>query len=89
MLAAGRFGMKLLAAALGYGYSTPVYQSSANFLAASFLVLAALQFCMLFRRIWKDKISMFGYGVFSCLLISYPLINEIWEYTGANVCVTV
>lgn len=89
MLAAGRFGMKLLAAALGYGYSTPVYQSCANFLAASFLVLAALQFCMLFRRIWKDKISMFGYGVFSCLLISYPLINEIWEYTGANVCVTV
>lgn len=89
MLAAGRFGMKLLAAALGYGYSTPVYQSCANFLAASFLVLAALQFCMLFRRIWKDKISMFGYGVFSCLFISYPLINEIWEYTGANVCVTV
>ena len=89
MLAAGRFGMKLLAAVLGYGYSTPVYQSCANFLAASFLVLAALQFCMLFRRIWKDKISMFGYGVFSCLFISYPLINEIWEYTGANVCVTV
>src|SRR5699024_9600321 len=57
MLAAGRFGMKLLAAVLGYGYSTPVYQSCANFLAASFLVLAALQFCMLFRRIWKDKIS--------------------------------
>lgn len=89
MLAAGRFGMKLLAAVLGYGYSTPVYQSCANFMAASFLVLAALQFCMLFRRIWKDKISMFGYGVFSCLFISYPLINEIWEYTGANVCVAV
>lgn len=89
MLAAGRFGMKLLAAALGYGYSTPVYQSCANFIAASFLVLAALQFCMLFRRIWKDKISMFGYGVCSCLFISYPLINEIWEYTGANVCVAV
>lgn len=89
MLAAGRFGMKLLAAVLGYGYSTPVYQSCANFLAASFLVLAVLQFCMLFRRIWKDKISMFGYGVFSCLFISYPLINEIWEYTGANVCVAV
>lgn len=30
---------------------------------------------------------MFGYGLFACLFVSYPLINEIWEYSGANVCV--
>lgn len=89
MLAAGRFGMNLLASVLGYGDSAPAYQACANLLAAALLVLAALQFCMLFRRILADKVSLFGYGVFSCLLISYPLINEIWEYTGANVCVCV
>lgn len=87
MLAAGRFGMKLLAALLGYGYATPVYQPAANLIAVLLLVLASIQFCMLFRRIWGDRISLFGYGAFSCLLVSYPLINEIWEYTGANVSV--
>lgn len=30
---------------------------------------------------------MFGYGLFACLFVSYPLMNEIWEYSGANVCV--
>ena len=35
----------------------------------------------------QDRISMFGYGLFACLFVSYPLMNEIWEYSGANVCV--
>ena len=30
---------------------------------------------------------MFGYGLFACLFVSYPLMNEIWEYSGANICV--
>ena len=39
------------------------------------------------RKAAQDRISMFGYGLFACLFVSYPLMNEIWEYSGANVCV--
>ena len=39
------------------------------------------------RKAAQDRISMFGYGLFACLYVSYPPMNEIWEYSGANVCV--
>lgn len=87
MLANGRFGMNLIAAVLGYGYAEPADQFYIKVVAAALLVLAALHFCVLFRRVAGERISLFGYGIFSCLLISYPLMNEIWEYSGANACV--
>ena len=87
MLASGRFGMKLWAMVMGYGDSGPAFSFCIAVLAAALLVLAAIHFSMIFRMVSGGKISLFGCGVFSCALISYPLMNEIWEYNGANLCV--
>ena len=87
MLSTGRFGMNLWAAVLGYGRAEPSYAFGIDLLAALLLALAAVSFCALLRKAAQDRISMFGYGLFACLLVSYPLMNEIWEYSGANVCV--
>ena len=87
MLSTGRFGMNFWAGLLGYGTADPSYQPGIDLLAAILLGAAAVHFCMLLHKVSNGQISMFGYGVFSCIFISYPLINEIWEYSGANVCV--
>lgn len=79
--------MNFLATLFGYGYAGPSVQPYVDLLATVLFVLAAMHFCVLMRKICGDQISGVGYGIFACLLISYPLINEIWEYSGANVCV--
>ena len=82
MLSTGRFGMNLWAAVLGYGRAEPSYAFGIDLLAALLLALAAVSFCALLRKAAQDHISMFGYGLFACLFVSYPLMNEIWEYSG-------
>ena len=42
---------------------------------ALLLALAAVMFCALLRKAAQDRISMFGYGLFACLFVSYPLMN--------------
>lgn len=84
MLEAGRFGMTFLARLLGYGNAEPFYQPSILVLSVVMLLLAAIQFSVLFYHICGTDISKIGYGIFSCIFISYPLMNEIWQYPGAN-----
>lgn len=87
MIASGRFGMTLWSKIFGY-CDKLIYHSFAIDLISVFLFLwAAVNFCILFRRITKNKISMLSCTIFSGILISYPLMNEIWEYTAANLCV--
>ena len=88
MLATGRFGMTLWARLLAYDEAGPAYQFCIGVLAAGMLVLAGVHMCMIFRQVCGQRLSLFGCGVFTCLLISYPLMNEIWNYTGANACVS-
>ena len=76
MLSTGRFGMNLWAAVLGYGRAEPSYAFGIDLLAALLLALAAVSFCALLRKTAQDRISMFGYGLFACLFVSYPLMNE-------------
>ena len=52
-----------------------------------FLLWAAINFCILFKKVSFDKIEMPAYTVFSCIMISYPLMNEIWGYTGVNITI--
>lgn len=87
MLAAGRIGMVLWAKLLGYNNAETFYQPSVIFFCVLMLVLAAVHFCMLLRRVCGESISLFGHGVFACVFVSYPLINEIWQYPGANATV--
>lgn len=48
------------------------------------MVCAALSYSFLFFTLSNNKQYSLKYTVFSCLFITYPLINEIWEYNGAN-----
>lgn len=87
MLRSGRFGMTLWSRITGYG--TSLFESSyiISVMAVVMLIWAAVHFCILFRRASGDRISMPAYTVFSACLVSYPLMNEIWEYQGANLIV--
>lgn len=86
MLQAGRFGTVLSKLLRGGIWNTPF---SVDVLAVILLILAAVNLCILFRRIAGDQIPMMSFIIFGCVLISYPLMNEIWEYSGANfnVCI--
>lgn len=89
MLSAGRFGMTFFSKLLG-DFNEYVYHSFAvDVISVVFFLWAAVNFCILFRRIARKEIGMLPCTVFSCILISYPLMNEIWEYTMANLCVCV
>lgn len=88
MLAAGRFTMTLLGVLFNYIKCLPVSASSIDLLATVAFVWAAVNYCILLRRICGDRFTDSVAVLFSCTLISYPLIIEIWEYTAANLCVT-
>lgn len=36
--------------------------------------------CVLLKRIFRDRIPMYGYILFSCLFLSNPLISEVYTY---------
>lgn len=44
------------------------------------MLLAVTVWCVLFRRIFRDKIPVYGYILFSCLFLSNPLISEVFTY---------
>ena len=81
MLAAGRFGIWFWDAIQG-GYQTDF---SMDLLACFMTLFTAINLCILFRRVSGGKIGMAALTVFSGMFVSYPLILEIWEYTGSNV----
>lgn len=87
MLASGRFGMTFFSKLFG-DYNEYIYNSFAiDVISVVLFIGAAINFCILFRNIAKREIGMIHCAVFSCILVSYPLMNEIWEYTVANLCV--
>ncbi len=83
MLSAGRFGIWFWSFIQG-NHRT---HFSINVLAVFLFVFACINLCILFRRISGGKISLGALTVFSCFFLSYPLMNEIWEYTGSNVII--
>lgn len=87
LIASGRFGTVLWSYV--FGYRDRLIQNSfiIDCVSLALFVFAVINFCVLFRRISKSKISMSACMVFSCIWLSYPLINEIWEYTGTNIVI--
>ena len=84
MLAGTRWGMVLWHNVLGVTQVTPFIE---KFLGVLFLIIAsALISCIFYLLGGKSKCIM-RYTILSALLITYPLINEIWEYSGANMIV--
>ena len=81
MLAAGRFGIWFWSFIQG-GYQTDF---SMDLLACLMTLFVAINLCILFKRISGGKIGMAALTAFAGMFVSYPLVLEIWEYTGSNV----
>ena len=78
LLTQSRYGGVLLDKIFGVMEYNPFF---VDCLAVIFLVMASIAFCILFKKISKNKINIVAYTIFSCLFVSYPLINEIFVYT--------
>ena len=68
-----------------YAICTPYLD---KFLSIHFMMLAAALACCILYHLTGDRKNVWTYTVTAGLLITYPLINEIWEYTcGATIIV--
>lgn len=87
LLAAGRFSWLFWTKL--FGLKNRYVENNFVFEVAGVICLmwAAINFCILFKKIAENRINDAAYTVFSCVLISYPLMNEIWEYTGVNIVI--
>lgn len=85
LLNQSRFGAVLLNKIFNVMNFNPFF---VDFLAVIFLITAAILFCALFKKVSNNKLSPIVYTIFSCFLISYPLIPEIFACTPAslNIC---
>ncbi len=55
-----------------------------DFLSVLLLIVSALIFSAVFKKISKNKLHPLTYTIFTCLFISYPLIFQIFIVMGAN-----
>ena len=84
MISAGRWGMNVLTALAAIPRPSP---ASDRLLATAVLLLSGFMLSALFFHIHHlpgEKQFIPKYTVLSCFLITYPIVGEIWEYTGAN-----
>ena len=58
-----------------------------RFLALVFLIVAAILLCYILYIIGGNK-RIISYTIAGSIFITYPLINSIWEYTGADFMLT-
>ncbi|MBR1731245.1 MAG: glucosyltransferase domain-containing protein [Ruminococcus sp.] len=85
IVASGRWGMEVWHKLLGInGYSPYIYK----FFGVLFLLAAAFLMCCIFYNLKPSYSSkVYPYTFFASIIITFPLINEIWEYNGANAVV--
>lgn len=81
----GRWGMNVWTILIG---SLRVMPFTYKWLSFMFLLLASFLLSSVFYHINSRNGSVWYYTVFASVFVSYPLINEIWEFIGANVMVT-
>lgn len=80
VMLAGRWGMVLWSKITGTIDLNPFTD---RFLAAIFLVIASVLACLVFFSLSK-KNKVWSYTILASSIVTYPLINEIWEYSGAD-----
>ncbi len=83
-LAQSRFGPVLLDKIFHVIEFNPFF---VEFIAVTFLIVATIVFCILFKKVTNSKLKMITYTIFACLFLSYPLINEIFVYTPASIII--
>lgn len=82
MLQATRWGMNVWESLFTSSVYTPFID---KYLAILFLILTAVLLSRIFYRYFSDnRYKLVLCILISCLYISFPLINEIWNYNGAN-----
>ena len=81
----GRWGMILWNKLVGTTVALDPFID--RFLALVFLIIAAILFCYILYLIGGNK-RIVSYTIAASTFITYPLINSIWEYTGADFMLT-
>lgn len=51
-----------------------------DFIGVLLLMMAAVLMCVLLKRIFGDRISIWGYIIFLCVFLSNPMISEVYIY---------
>lgn len=80
-ISGGRWGNLVLQKLLGFVDTTPF---TAKFIGVLFLIGSGIVLCALLFYLNGRRTNVMPYTLFASLLVTFPLINEIWEYTGAN-----
>ena len=84
-----RWGMTLIGNLLSSREFTPFID---KFLSVTFLIISAVFFSKIlffYLKNTKTKYLILMITLFSCIYISYPLVNEIWNFNATNLCVHV
>lgn len=84
IMLSGRWGMVLWCKLFGL---TELQPFADRFISLLFLLLSGVLTCYLLFSIDCSK-TIIHYTVFASLFVTYPLINEIWEYGVANISTT-
>ena len=87
VIASGRFSLAFWPYLLGYKTKWIENSFAIDIISIFALMLGVTNCCILFHKILKETMPIMGYTLFSCLMLSYPLIHEIWEYTHINLCI--
>ena len=61
-----------------------MYPFAEKLLSVLLLCIAAVLFCVLFCRAAQNRLHPACYTAFACLFVSYPLIAELWNYSGTD-----
>jgi len=84
MVRAGRWGHLVWPAILG---TTRFQPYAEQVIGVCLLIAAAVCLAILFHKASGGQLGRLSLTSFACLFVSYPLIAEIWAYSGANVLV--
>lgn len=76
----GRWGMVVWLKLTGLMHASPFID---RFLAFVLYIIASVLLCFLLYLIGRKK-DVLSYTLTASAFVTYPLINEIWEYTGAD-----
>ena len=76
----GRWGMIVWIRLTGLIYSSPFID---RFLSLVLYVIASVLLCYTLYLVGRNK-NVLSYAITASSFVTFPLINEIWEYTGAD-----
>lgn len=82
MIAQGRFTTVIVAHIFRMLDNVPYF---CDILSVVLLALSVMLMSIFFKRASKGKITVGAQIIFSCVLVSFPLMNEIYVYGGGNV----